>query len=60
MKDYKEATQEIENLSKAWEKEINDMYIEIEKKEIELKAEEILLTKEMFQNFEIIYLDRAP
>jgi len=35
MKEYKEATQEIENLSKAWEKEINDMYIEIEKKEIE-------------------------
>ena len=26
------------------------MYIEIEKKEIELKAEEILLTKEMFQD----------
>ena len=50
MKEYKEATQEIENLSKAWEKEINDMYIEIEKKEIELKAEEILLTKEMFQD----------
>ena len=50
MKEYKEATQEIENLSKAWEKEINDMYIEIEKKEIELKAEEILLTQEMFKD----------
>ena len=50
MKEYKEATQEIENLSKAWEKEINDMYIEIEKKEIGLKAEEILLTKEMFED----------
>ena len=50
MKEYKEATQEIENLSKAWEKEINDMYIAIEKKEIELKAEEILLTKEMFED----------
>ena len=50
MKEYKEAAQEIENLSKAWEKEINEMYIEIEKKEIELKAEEILLTKEMFQD----------
>tara|TARA_Y100000768_G_C23823580_1_gene607771 strand:+ start:358 stop:780 length:423 start_codon:yes stop_codon:yes gene_type:complete len=50
MKEYKVATQEIENLSKAWEKEINDMYIEIEKKEIELKAEEILLTKEMFED----------
>ena len=50
MKEYKEAISEIENLSKAWEKEINNMYIEIEKKEIELKAEEILLTKEMFED----------
>ena len=50
MKEYKEAISEIENLSKAWEKEINTMYIEIEKKEIELKAEEILLTKEMFED----------
>ena len=49
MKEYKEAISEIENLSKAWEKEISDMYIEIEKKEIELKTEEILLTKEMFE-----------
>tara|TARA_Y100001960_G_scaffold251967_1_gene268957 strand:+ start:862 stop:1380 length:519 start_codon:yes stop_codon:yes gene_type:complete len=50
MKEYKEAISEIENLSKAWEKEISDMYIEIEKKEIELKTEEILLTKEMFED----------
>ena len=49
MKEYKEAISEIESLSKAWEKEISDMYIEIEKKEIELKTEEILLTKEMFE-----------
>ncbi|MEC7895452.1 MAG: OmpH family outer membrane protein, partial [Bacteroidota bacterium] len=35
-------------LSKAWEKEISDMYIEIEKKEISLKNEEILLTKDMY------------
>ena len=50
MKEYIEAISEIENLSKAWEKEISDMYIEIEKKEIELKTEEILLTKEMFED----------
>ena len=50
MKEYKEAMNEIESLSKAWEKEISDMYIEIEKKEIELKTEEILLTKEMFED----------
>ena len=50
MKEYKEAISEIESLSKAWEKEISDMYIEIEKKEIELKTEEILLTKEMFED----------
>tara|TARA_B100001123_G_scaffold351361_1_gene402300 strand:+ start:775 stop:1293 length:519 start_codon:yes stop_codon:yes gene_type:complete len=49
MKEYKEAINEIESLSKAWEKEISNMYIEIEKKEIELKTEEILLTKEMFE-----------
>ena len=50
MKEYKEAINEIESLSKAWEKEISNMYIEIEKKEIELKTEEILLTKEMFED----------
>ena len=50
MKEYKEAMSEIESLSKAWEKEISDMYIEIEKKEIELKTEEFLLTKEMFED----------
>ena len=50
MKEYKSAMGEIENLSKAWEKEISDMNIEIEKKEIELKTEQILLTKEMFED----------
>ena len=39
---------EIDLLSKAWEKEISDMYIEIEKKEIDLKTEQILLTKDMY------------
>ena len=50
MPEYKEALSEIDNLSKAWEKEVSDMYIEIEKKEIILKNEEILLTKEMFED----------
>ena len=50
MKEYKSAIGEIENLSKAWEKEISDMYIDIEKREIELKTEEILLTKEMYED----------
>jgi len=50
MKEYKSAMGEIENLSKAWEKEISDMYIDIEKREIELKTEEILLTKEMYED----------
>lgn len=49
MPEYKEALSEIDNLSKAWEKEVSDMYIEIEKKEITLKNEEILLTKDMFE-----------
>ncbi len=48
MKEYSEAMNDIDLLSKAWEKEISDMYIEIEKKEISLKNEEILLTKDMY------------
>ena len=48
MKEYSEAMNDIDLLSKAWEKEISDMYIEIEKKEISLKNEEILLTKNMY------------
>jgi len=40
---------EIENLSKAWEKEVSEMYIDVEKKEVILKNEEILLTKEMYE-----------
>ena len=42
MKEYSEAMNDIDLLSKAWEKEISDIYIEIEKKEISLKNEEIL------------------
>ena len=49
MPEYKEALSEIDNLSKAWEKEVSDMYVELEKKEIILKNEEILLTKEMYE-----------
>ena len=50
MNEYKIVLDEIELLSKAWEKEISDMYIDIEKKEIELKTEQILLTKEMYDS----------
>ena len=48
MKEYSEAINDIDLLSKAWEKEISDMYIEMEKREINLKNEEILLTKDMY------------
>ena len=48
MKEYSEAMNDVDLLSKAWEKEISDMYIEMEKKEISLKNEEILLTKDMY------------
>ena len=49
MPEYKDALSEIENLSKAWEKEVSNMYTEVEKKEVILKNEEILLTKEMYE-----------
>ena len=49
MSEYKEAMTEIDNLSKAWEKEVSEMYDVLEKKEIILKNEEILLTKEMYE-----------
>ena len=49
MTEYKEAMTEIDNLSKAWEKEVSEMYDVLEKKEIILKNEEILLTKEMYE-----------
>ncbi len=54
MPEYKEALAEIDNLSKAWEKEVSDMYLELEKKEIILKNEEILLTKEMYEEKRIL------
>ncbi|MEO9966104.1 MAG: OmpH family outer membrane protein [Reichenbachiella sp.] len=47
MPEYSEAKSEIEKISKAWEQEIQDMYKSIEEMEASLKAEEVLLTKEM-------------
>ena len=48
MKEYQDALNEINTISKSWENEINDMYKLTEKKEISLKAEKILLTEEMY------------
>lgn len=55
MPEYKEAQAEIEKLAKGWEKEIQDLYQKVEQMEVELKAEEVLLTKEMWdeRNVEI-------
>ncbi|GAB3327784.1 hypothetical protein GCM10027429_01920 [Marivirga atlantica] len=47
MPEYKEAQQEIEDLSDAWQQEIQSMRKEIESMYAELKAEEVLLTKEL-------------
>jgi len=47
MPEYKEAQAEIDALAKSWEKEIQQMYGEIESMYSELKAEEVLLTDEM-------------
>ena len=49
MSEYKEAQSEVEKLSKGWEAEIQKMYLEAESMQAELKAEEVLLTKEMYQ-----------
>lgn len=48
MKEYQSAQKEIEELSKAWEAEIQEMYKEVEAMEAALKAEEVLLTKDMY------------
>ena len=48
MTEYQDALNEINTISKSWEKEISDMYKLAEKKEISLKAEKILLTEEMY------------
>ena len=49
MPEYKEAQTEIEKLAKGWEDEIQKMYQEAETMQADLKAEEVLLTKEMHQ-----------
>lgn len=49
MPEYKEAQAEIERLAKGWEKEIQDLYQKVEQMEVELRAEEVLLTKEMWE-----------
>lgn len=55
MPEYKEAQAEIEKLAKGWETEIQELYQQVEAMEVELKAEEVLLTKEMWEerNLEI-------
>lgn len=47
--EYREAQAEIEKLAKGWETEIQGMYATVEAMEVELKAEEVLLTKEMWE-----------
>lgn len=47
MPEYKEAQGEIEQLSKSWQSEIQQMYKEIEGMYNELQAEQVLLTQEM-------------
>ena len=49
MPEYKEAQAEIEKLAKGWEKEIQSLYQKVEQMEVELKVEEVLLTKEMWE-----------
>lgn len=45
--EYREAQQELNQLSLAWQDEIQEMYKEIEGMYAELQAEEVLLTKDM-------------
>ncbi|MEM6735742.1 MAG: OmpH family outer membrane protein [Bacteroidota bacterium] len=47
--EYNEAQAEIEKLATGWEQEIQDMYQKVEQMEVDLKAEEVLLTKEMWE-----------
>jgi outer membrane protein len=49
MNEYKEAQAEVEKLAKGWEAEVQKMYQEAEVLQADLKAEEVLLTKEMYQ-----------
>ena len=49
MSEYKEAQSEIETLAKGWEDEIQKMYQQAEAMQGDLKAQEVLLTKEMYE-----------
>lgn len=49
MPEYKEAQSEIEKLATGWEKEIQELHKEVEQMEVALRAEEVLLTKEMWE-----------
>jgi len=47
MPEYQKAQAEIDQLAGAWQNEIKQMYVEIDEMYSKLKAEEVLLTKEM-------------
>lgn len=47
MEEYKKAEKEITQLSKQWQKEVADLYANIDKKYKEFQLEEVLMTKEM-------------
>lgn len=49
MPEFSEAQQEINKLSLSWEKEIQEMYKNVEAKEASLKAEEVLLTPDLYE-----------
>ncbi|REG88464.1 OmpH family outer membrane protein [Algoriphagus antarcticus] len=47
--DYKVIQQELENISSEWKKEAQNLDKEIKDLSVQLKAEEVLLTEEMYQ-----------
>ncbi len=49
MSEYSDAQAEINKLAKGWEQEIQELYQKVEQMEVELRAEEVLLTKEMWE-----------
>jgi outer membrane protein len=49
MPEFREAQSEIDNLSVAWQKEIQELYKVIDGMYSDLKAEEVLLTKAMYE-----------
>jgi len=57
MPEYGEAQSEIDKLAKGWQDEIQTMYQEIEAMEVALRAEEVLLTKEMKED-RLLVIDR--